>query len=90
MTPDEDVLVLSKESRKCLADMQTGEGVDLSHLFRSRIFEKYFFKFFNGLCYCSLVFYVHGFIDDRPSPTLLCNIHVQLPDFHAVLLLHNR
>ena len=60
MIPGEDVLVLSEESRKRLADMRTSEGAELSRSVRSGIVEKYFFKFFNGLYYCSLFFYVHG------------------------------
>ena len=60
MIPGEDVLVLSEESRKRLADMRTSEGANLSCSVRSGIVEKYFFKFFNRLYYCSLFFYVHG------------------------------
>ena len=59
MTPGEDVLVLSEESRKRLADMWTGEGADLSRSIWSGIVKKYFVKFFNGICYCPLFFYVH-------------------------------
>ena len=60
MIPGEDVLVLFEESYQRLVDMWTSEGADLSHSVRSGIVEKYFFKFFNRLCYCSLFFYVYG------------------------------
>jgi len=55
-----DVLVLSKETRQCLADMRIGESADFSRSVWSGIVEKYFFKFFNGICYSTLFFYVYG------------------------------
>ena len=37
MALGKDILVLSEESRRCFADMQTGKGVDLSRSVRSGI-----------------------------------------------------
>ena len=52
--------VISEKIRKCLADCQAGEGIDLCYLVMLGVVKNYLFKPFNGLCHHPVFFHIHG------------------------------